>query len=150
MPTISFFSEDIEFSLSRPRKTSAWLKEVIKKERGTLSNLNFIFCSDSYLHSLNQQYLNHSTLTDIITFDNAEYEGEIEGDIFISVERVRENAKKFEVPFENELHRVLVHGVLHLLGYNDKTKAEKLAMRQREDRHLSLPSVPRETKSDQK
>ncbi len=150
MPAISFFSEDIEFTLSKPRKTVAWLKEVIKIEGGTLSNLNFIFCSDSHLHSLNIKYLGHTTLTDIITFDNAENEGEIEGDIFISIERVRENAKKFDVSFENELHRVLVHGVLHLLGYNDKTQAQKRAMRQKEDSHLSLPSVPRETKDTPK
>lgn len=146
MPAISFFSEDIDFSLPKPRKTTAWLKEVISIEGGSLENLNFIFCSDSYLHSLNEQYLNHTTLTDIITFDNAETEGEIEGDIFISIDRVRENAEKFGVSFENELHRVLVHGVLHLLGYSDKTKAEKSVMRQKEDIHLSLPTVPRETK----
>ena len=146
MPAISFFSEDIDFSLPKPRKTTAWLKEVIAIERGTLKGLNFIFCSDAYLHSLNEQYLNHTTLTDIITFDNSETEGEIEGDIFISIDRVQENAHKFQVSFENELHRVLVHGVLHLLGYSDKTKAEKSVMRQKEDIHLSLLSVPRETK----
>ena len=145
MPAISFFSEDIPFSLPKPRKTSTWLKGVISTEGGRLKSLTFIFCSDSYLHSLNEQYLNHTTLTDIITFDNSDGGSEIEGDVYISIERVRENARKFNVSFENELHRVLVHGVLHLLGYSDKTKAEKAAMRQKDDIHLSLLPVPRET-----
>jgi len=101
--------------------------------------LSYIFCSDKYLLSINQKYLNHNTLTDIVTFDLAE-DAEIEGEIYISVERVKENAVKYAVDFEEELHRVIIHGLLHLIGYKDKTASQKAQMRKKEQACLSLYS----------
>lgn len=138
MPLVSFFCQDIVFKIQKPRKTAAWLEQVVAQEKKSLSGLNYIFCSDEYLLQINQQYLNHYTYTDIITFDNSD-EGEgIEGDVFISVDRVRDNAAQFETTLEDEVHRVLVHGLLHLCGYGDKTQAEKKLMRKKEDQYLSL------------
>jgi probable rRNA maturation factor len=136
MPTINFFKEDVEFRLPPRAKTSTWLRSVIKKEGYTLKQLNFVFCSDKYLAEINLGYLKHDTYTDIITFDNSDSPKHVEGDIFISVERVSENAEKFQQPFTKELKRVMVHGVLHLLGYQDKTNLEKSTMREREDLYL--------------
>ena len=133
---IHLFEEDIKFKINKKLGIKKWLKETIEKEKNVLKELNYIFCSDEYLHNMNVSYLNHDTLTDIITFDNAEFEGEIVGDIFISIERVKENAVKFGVSFEDELHRVMVHGALHLLGYKDKKKADQEKMRERENYYL--------------
>jgi probable rRNA maturation factor len=138
MPSINFFSEEVDFKLPHPRKTSSWIKKTIDKEKRTLNSLNFIFCSDEYLHQMNMQYLNHKTLTDIITFDQSELKNEIQGDIYISVERVSENALKFESTFDAEIHRVIIHGVLHLIGYTDKDNNSKKRMRKKEDAYLSL------------
>jgi probable rRNA maturation factor len=138
MAAINFFSQDIPFKIRTPRKISAWISRVLKKEGQNLHQLNFVFCSDQYLGSLNIQYLNHKTLTDIITFDNSDGSGNIEGDIFISIDRVEENAKKYSRTFDDELHRVLIHGVLHLVGYSDKTLRNKAEMRKKEDACLSL------------
>ena len=138
MPAIHFFSQDIDFKLSQPRKTRTWIKEVVQKERKSLATLNYIFCSDAYLLTINEQYLNHKTLTDIITFDNSEEDSVVEGDIFISIDRVRENSWRLKMDFEEELHRVLIHGVLHLSGYADKTPSQKSDMRKKEDAYLSL------------
>ena len=135
---VRFFTEETTFKLAHPRKTITWIKEAIKKEKGQLNELNYIFCSDQYLLSINQQYLNHNTLTDIITFDHSEKGAPISGEIYISVERVEENAKHFEVPFDEELHRVIIHGVLHLLGYKDKKSSDKALMRKKEEAYLSL------------
>ena len=137
MAAIHFFAQDLDFKLSRPRKTKTWIKEVLNRENKSLSTLNYIFCSDTYLLSINEQYLHHKTLTDIITFDNSDGD-KIEGDVFISIERVRENASKLKTDFDDELHRVLIHGVLHLSGYGDKTAKEKSTMRKKEDAYLSL------------
>jgi probable rRNA maturation factor len=145
MPLVNFFCEDIAFNLPKPRKTIAWIKQVVSDEGFKLKSIAFVFCSDPYLHQINLQYLKHNTYTDIITFDNSEGDGEIEGDIFISVERVKENSQNLKSSFQEEVHRVMIHGVLHLVGYKDKTKNEKLEMRTKEDLCLSLPSVPRET-----
>lgn len=133
---ISFFTEDIKFSLPNKSKVSSWLFKVIENEDYKLFELNYIFCSDKYLLGINIEYLNHDTYTDIITFDNSETENLIEGDIFISIERVRENSVSFNVDFETELKRVLVHGVLHLCGYLDKSDDESLTMRQKEDFYI--------------
>lgn len=133
---IHLFEEDIKIKINKKLGIKKWLKETIEKEKNVLNELNYIFCSDEYLHNMNVSYLNHDTLTDIITFDNAEFEGEIVGDIFISIERVKENAVKFGVSFEDELHRVMVHGALHLLGYKDKKKADQEKMRERENYYL--------------
>jgi probable rRNA maturation factor len=135
---ITFFSEDVSFKLSSPNKVRRWIKEVIFLEKHTLLEISYIFCSDDYLHNMNVQYLNHDTLTDIITFDNSEDEDQIEGDIFISVDRVKENATQLNLPFETELHRVMIHGILHLCGYKDKTSADNDLMRKKEDACLSL------------
>jgi len=102
-----------------------------------LKELNYIFCSDAYLLQINQQYLNHDTYTDIITFDNSETEKVITGDIFISIERIRENAAKYNITEADELHRVIIHGALHLLGYKDKTAVTKQKMTEKEDFYLS-------------
>jgi rRNA maturation RNase YbeY len=138
MADINFFSQDIPFKIPKPRKAAQWLRQVVASEMKELVQLNYIFCSDNYLLSLNQQYLKHRTLTDIITFDNSEKPGVIEGDVFISLERVKENAQTLRVGLDEEIHRVLVHGVLHLAGHSDKTTSEKRRMREKEDAYLSL------------
>jgi probable rRNA maturation factor len=141
MPAINFFSEQIRFKLSNPKKTTSWIKSVIKKEGCRLNSLNYVFCSDEYLKEINIQYLRHKTYTDIITFNYNPAEGVVEGEIYISVDRVRENAKTFKTDFQTELHRVIIHGVLHLIGFNDKSKSEKALMREKEDSYLSLLKV---------
>ncbi len=132
---ITFLTEDITFGLKEKLKHKAWLKDAAKAEGFTIGELNYIFCSDAYLLDINQKYLGHDTLTDIVTFDNSEDPKMIEGDIFISVERVRENAIKFDTG-DSELKRVMVHGLLHLAGYKDKDKAQKELMRNKENEHL--------------
>jgi len=115
-----------------------FLARMIRTEGFRIAHINYIFCDDPFLLQLNQEFLQHNTYTDIITFDNSEDPEVIEGDIFISVERIRENASKFDIPFEEELRRVIIHGVLHLLGYSDKSSDDKIAMRGKEDAYLSL------------
>lgn len=133
---INFYSEDILFSLSNHSLISDWINTAIKNEAKELRQLNFIFCSDPYLHKINLEYLNHDTFTDVITFPYAEGKT-IEGDIFISIDRIRENAKLFDVKFKHELHRVMIHGTLHLLGYLDKTPEDKTQMTKKENEYLS-------------
>ncbi|MEJ6981192.1 rRNA maturation RNase YbeY [Pedobacter sp. P351] len=135
---IYFFSEDISFTLKDKTLIRNWIKNTITSEGKKLKELNIIFCSDNYLLEINKQYLNHNTFTDIVTFDNSESSGSISGDVFISIERIRENASKFKVPERDELHRVLIHGTLHLLGYKDKTKVHKTLMTKKEDQYLEL------------
>jgi len=132
---ITFLTEDITFGLKEKLKHKAWLKDAAKAEGFTIGELNYIFCSDAYLLDINQKYLGHDTLTDIVTFDNSEDTKMIEGDIFISIERVRENSIKFDTK-DSELKRVMVHGLLHLAGYKDKDKAQKELMRNKENEHL--------------
>jgi rRNA maturation RNase YbeY len=134
---IIFHSEEIDFKLKDVDLKTSWLKKIIEQENKVLLLLNFIFCTDEYLHKVNLEYLQHDTYTDIITCPLAE-DPLIEGDIFISRERVKENANKFGVSFENELDRVLSHGVLHLCGYGDKTEEEADKMRQKEIEALGL------------
>jgi probable rRNA maturation factor len=141
MSNIYFFEEDISFNIPNQNEIILWLTQIIKNKGFELEELNYIFCSDHYLLQMNQTYLNHDTLTDIITFDNSETEQTIEGDIFISIERVKENSLKFDVPFETELSRVIVHGLLHLFGYKDKSENEEAIMRKEEDACLSLLSI---------
>jgi probable rRNA maturation factor len=140
MATINFFSQGTSFKLPNPKKISSWIKRVAKIENHSPKALNFIFCSDEYLLDINIRYLRHKTYTDIITFDNSDEDefGIIEGDIYVSIDRVKENAKKLNIIFTDELHRVIIHGVLHLLGYSDKTKAQIREMRKKEDAYLSL------------
>jgi len=134
---IHFFSEDISFTLKQKDLLRTWIKNTIIAEGFKLKELNFIICSDNYLLAMNQNYLKHNTLTDIITFDNSKDKRVIIGDIFISLERIRENAQSFKVTTENELHRVMIHGTLHLLGYADKGKEAKSIMTDKEDLYLS-------------
>ncbi|AWV96992.1 rRNA maturation RNase YbeY [Arcticibacterium luteifluviistationis] len=133
---ITFQSQDIKFDLKGKLKTKAWLKEVAQKEGFKIQDLNYIFMSDEGLHKINLEYLNHDTYTDIITFDNSEEEGIIESDIFISIDRVKENAESFKTTFDNELRRVLAHGVLHLCGYKDKSDEDAKMMREMEEDSL--------------
>lgn len=137
MPAINFFQEEVNYTLTNKLKVKQWIKDTIAAEGYKLGELNFIFCSDAYLLGINQQYLNHDTYTDIITFDNSETEKLIIGDIFISAERIAENAEKFGVDVATEMHRILIHGTLHLLGYKDKSKADKTLMTEKEDFYLT-------------
>lgn len=138
MPSINFFEEDIKFNLPQKVKVKTWIKNVIQKEGVSFNEINFIFCSDPYLKEINQAYLQHDYFTDIVTFDNSEEEGVLEGDIFISIDRIQENSLEFSITFDQELRRVLIHGVLHLIGYGDKSPDEQVHMRQKEDEYVSL------------
>lgn len=140
MPAISFFTESVTYNLPQKLKVKKWIKATIEKEGFELQELNFIFCSDDYLLGINQQYLNHDTYTDIITFDNSDEEKQIVSDIFISIERVKENAKTFKTNEFDEVCRIMIHGTLHLLGYKDKGKAAKTLMSQKEDEYLGYRS----------
>lgn len=133
---INFNVETESFKVSDIRKKKSWLKDLVNEEGFKLGELNYIFLDDEGLHKINLEYLNHDTYTDIITFDNSEVEDMIEGDIFVSVDRIAENAKKFEVDFETELTRVMAHGVLHLCGYLDKKPADVKLMREMEDKYI--------------
>ena len=135
---ITFQSQEFKFDLKYKRKTKKWLKAIAQKEGFGIQDLNYIFLSDDGLHKINLKYLNHDTFTDIITFDNSDDEEVIEGDIFISVERIKENASSFNTEFENELKRVLAHGLLHLCGYKDKSNEDAKLMRQMEESSISL------------
>lgn len=134
---MDFFSEDTDYLPENQEHLTRWITSVIEAEGKIPAAISFIFCSDEYLLRMNVEHLQHDYYTDIITFDYCEG-AVISGDLFISVDRVRENASELQVPFEDELHRVMVHGVLHLLGYGDKTEAEQRAIRQKEDACLLL------------
>lgn len=137
--SIHFHSEEVDFHLVNEKKTIKWIKDSIKNETKNVGEISYIFCTDEYLHKMNLEYLNHDTFTDIITFDYTE-ENIVSGDIFISIDRIKENATKFKTVFENELSRVIIHGVLHLMGYKDKSAQEKEQMRSKEDFYLTLLS----------
>ena len=137
MPAIQFFEEDITYTLKQKTAVRQWVTDTITAEGYKLKELTYIFCSDSYLLQINQQYLNHDTYTDIITFDNSDIAKTIVGDIFISIDRIRENALKFSHTEADELHRVIIHGALHLLGYKDKSPADKKKMTLKEDFYLN-------------
>ncbi len=140
---IRFFNEDVSFDLAKRESVAGWLTRVAVSENCRIASLAYIFCSDAHLLSINQQFLNHDYYTDIVTFDYrdqiAEHSAEpIEGDVFISIERVRENATALSIVFEDELLRVMVHGLLHLIGYDDTTSELKQSMRRLEDKYLHL------------
>ncbi|MEM7361402.1 MAG: rRNA maturation RNase YbeY [Bacteroidota bacterium] len=139
--SIACFTENIAFAPPPVVSLAAWLEEVVGEEEKELIQLNFIFCDDTYLHALNVEHLQHDTLTDVITFDYADKADHVEGDIYISVDTVHTNAKERDLPFGHEISRVIVHGVLHLMGYEDKTQASRAQMRVQEDRCLALPSA---------
>ncbi len=131
------FNYEIDFELMNADRISKWLSSVISSEKFREGDINYIFCDDEYLLELNMEFLNHETYTDIISFDY-KVGKELHGDIFVSVERVKENAKEFEVSFDEELNRVLVHGILHYCGYKDKADEDTRVMREREDYYLRL------------
>lgn len=131
------FNYETEFTLENEEAIAHWISNVIESENKNEGEINYIFCDDDYLHKINVEHLGHDTLTDIISFDYT-VGNEINGDVFVSVERVKDNAVDFNVSFEEELRRVLVHGVLHYCGYKDKTDADELLMRSKEDEKLAM------------
>jgi probable rRNA maturation factor len=131
------FNYESDFSLEPEEVYATWIESILESENKILGEISYIFCNDEYLHSINMQYLNHDTLTDIISFDYTE--GDIiSGDIFVSIERVKDNANDFNVSFNEELKRVLAHGVLHYCGYKDKTDNDALLMRSKEEEKIKL------------
>ncbi len=134
---INFFYEGIYLKVQQVRKTKTWLKNIAQQEGFLIGDLNYIFCSDDHILKVNQEYLNHDFYTDIITFDNSESDLHIEGDIFVSIDRVKENAITLNQPYETELKRVLAHGILHLTGYGDLDDDQEKLMRQKEDFYLA-------------
>jgi probable rRNA maturation factor len=135
---IHFFSEEIPYTLKEKLNRKRWLTKIATNAGFKIKELNYVFCSDEYLYQMNRDYLKHDTYTDIITFDNSEKKDDIEGDIFISIDRVRENAKTLAQEAETEMNRVLAHGLLHLMGYKDKTQEEAALMRLKEEESIKL------------
>lgn len=135
--SVRFASQNIDLELPQAEKVKKWVSQVVQQRGKRVGNISYLFCDDEHLLGVNRQFLNHDTYTDIITFDYVVADL-ISGDIMISVDRVEENAEKFGVPFEQELHRVVIHGVLHLLGQGDKSDAEAAEMRRQEEDALSL------------
>ncbi|HJS01437.1 MAG TPA: rRNA maturation RNase YbeY [Flavobacterium sp.] len=131
------FNYESDFVLENEEAVASWLSSVIVSENKNEGEINYVFCDDDYLHKINVEYLDHDTLTDIISFDYT-VGNELNGDIFISVERVEDNAKDFNVSFEEELKRVLVHGVLHYCGYKDKDEESERLMRSKEDEKIAM------------
>lgn len=136
---IRYFCEDIRFTYKNKLANNRWLKMVAGSEIRKIGDINVIFCSDNYILDVNMKYLQHDYFTDIITFDYCEG-NVLSGDLFISVDSVRENSIEFGTDFEEELHRVIVHGVLHLIGYDDHTEEDKKVMRQKENYYLQIRS----------
>ncbi|WP_060875278.1 rRNA maturation RNase YbeY [Myroides odoratus] len=131
------FNYELDFSLEQEDQYEAWIESIIASEGFLTGEINYIFCTDEYLHDINVKYLDHDTLTDIISFDYTENQV-VGGDIFISIERVRDNAADFEVAFDVELLRVMAHGVLHYCGYKDKGEADEALMRQKEEEKMKM------------
>lgn len=131
------FNYETDFELANEDQYSNWISRVIGSENKNEGEINYIFCDDDYLHEINMQFLNHDTLTDIISFDNS-IGNELHGDIYISVERVADNAKDFNVSFNDEMLRVMAHGVLHYCGYKDKSEKDEEIMRQKEDEKMQM------------
>ena len=129
------FNYQTAFVLKNESQTSDWIQKIIDSEGFQTGDINYVFCDDNYLNTMNVEFLNHNTYTDIISFDYSQGK-ELHGEIYISIQRVVENAKEFHTTFENELHRVIVHGILHFMGYKDKTTEEKKAMRIKENNSL--------------
>lgn len=136
---INFYSEN-DFEINNQEQLIKWIVAVVESEGFNLGDVNFIFCNDDYLHKINVEFLNHDTLTDIISFDYSV--GKVlQGDIYISTERVADNAKDYRVSFDNEVKRVMIHGILHYCGYQDKTKVQSNLMRSKENHYLGLLST---------
>ena len=139
---ISYFNQDIEFKLKGKLINNQWLKLVAESEIRRIGDVNIIFCSDNYILDVNMKYLGHDYFTDIITFDYCEKD-KLNGDLFISIDSVRENAIHYGTEFETELNRVMVHGILHLIGYDDHSKKDIKIMREKEDYYISLKDAIR-------
>lgn len=139
---ISYFNQDIEFKLKGKLINNQWLKLVAESEIRRIGDINIIFCSDNYILDVNMKYLGHDYFTDIITFDYCEKD-KLNGDLFISIDSVRENALHYGTEFETELNRVMVHGILHLIGYDDHSKKDNKIMREKEDYYISLKDAIR-------
>lgn len=137
---INYFNEEIQLPKLKRRIYSKWIKSIIIEYGFKLGEINYIFCSDKYILQINKQYLNHDYFTDIITF-NYNIEKFVSSDIYISIETVAKNADYYNVTFDNELNRVMIHGILHLLGFDDKTEDEKIVMKEKEDEALDLLSL---------
>lgn len=138
---ISFSTVETAYNLRNKLKVRNWIKAILETEGKSAGDITYVFCNDEYLGSMNEKYLKHNTLTDIITFDYSE-KGKLSGDIFISIERVKENAGSFNTTLNQELGRVMAHGVLHLSGYKDKTPDDKKMMKSKEDFYLaSFPNL---------
>ena len=131
------YNYETEFEIEDETQLESWIEKVVSEKGFELGEVNYIFCDDDYLLKLNIEFLQHDTLTDIISFDNS-LGKLINGDIYISIERIRENAKEYNVTFEEEIHRVMIHGVLHYMGLKDKSDDEKLTMRKEENKALSV------------
>ena len=138
MVLTNFFSEEKKFTLKEKNKVRLLIKKICQYEKKKLGFINCIFCSDNYLKEINNKHLKHDYFTDIITFDHAEDKNNIEGDLYISLDRTNENSRKYNVDENEELTRVIIHGVLHLVGYKDKSEKEKLIMSEKENKYLSL------------
>ena len=134
---IYFFKEDIRFRINHAGALKKWIGSFFSSHKITIQSISYIFCSDKYLRRLNKKYLRHDYYTDVITFDNSVERGRIEADIYISIHRVSANAKKYKTTFDDELRRVIIHGGLHLAGYEDKTEKQKTVIRKAEDFWLS-------------
>lgn len=141
---VRYFTQDTGFSFKNRRINSEWIKKVISQQSRSADispgDINIIFCSDPFIQELNNKYLKHNYFTDIITFDNSQ-DNVISGDLYISIDTVKSNAIEYSASFENELHRVIIHGILHLLGYNDKTKEESIVMREMENKCLNMRNI---------
>ena len=133
---VFFYFHETDLKLDKRKSLKRFIEELFRAEGRHLAKLAYIFCTDEYLLSINQQYLQHDTYTDILTFDLSDSPRSVIGEIYISADRVRENAQKFGLSFENELYRVIFHGALHLCGQGDKTKNEQKAMRNKEEKYL--------------
>lgn len=134
---VSYFLQDIDFVFKHKRLNNSWLKLVAESEIKKLGNINIIFCSDNYILDVNVKYLGHDYFTDIITFDYC-VKNILSGDLFISIDTVRDNAEFYKTEFNDELYRVIVHGLLHLIGYDDHTPEEQKIMREKENYYLEL------------
>lgn len=135
--SIQFYCENVSYRIRNIKLLRNWIINTAKSENKICDQINFILCSDDYLLDINKKFLNHNYFTDVITFDYSE-KNIISGDIYISIDRVKENSRTFSIPTKDELNRVIIHGILHLLGYSDKTPAQKLEMKSKEDFYLSL------------
>lgn len=141
MGNVYFYSADSQVSIKPGQGYKNTIKQVFLKEEYDLKKLSFIFCSDDFILNLNREFLKHDFYTDILTFLLSLPNDPVEGEVYLSIDRIKENAKVFGVPYQNELLRVMIHGALHLCGYTDKSKAEKKLMREKEDFYIKLNSI---------